>query len=118
MIGGYSKDIASLFFGVCNIFIFEEKFDEKSKITKVKKTLKHKNIPCRLSHKSIATSSIDNIATATKEIKLFLSNSIDVPSGSEVEVTQNNKTEVYKSSSLSTVYSSHQEILLERLETC
>ena len=74
------------------------------------------NIPCRLSFNKNKNNNLtleeNNIGFMDKQnIKLFLSNSYDIPNGSKIVVDRTGKS--YIRSGESAVYSTHQEINLE-----
>jgi len=72
------------------------------------------NIPCRLSFNKDNNLTLEenNIGFMDKQIiKLFLSNSYDIPNGSKIVVDRTGKS--YIRSGESAVYSTHQEINLE-----
>ena len=59
----------------------------------------------------------DGKAEISQIIKVFMSNEYAVNAGSKIVITQNLVTKSYKSSGVSSVYETHQEIKLELFET-
>ena len=113
MVNKFRKAIESLYIGKCNIYGFVNEEDEYG-ISDSKEMKLHEDIPCRISFKNIsATNQTEVFATTFQEIKLFINPDIIISEGSKIEVTQNNRTIMYKSSGASAVYSNHQEILLK-----
>ena len=107
------KAIQSLWTGVCNIFGFEKSKNKYGTVVTEVKEL-YKNIPCRLSFKSISqTEQTENMAKTSQVVKLFIAPEVYVPPGSVIEVTQNGVTRKYKHSGISAVYTNHQEIILD-----
>ncbi len=100
--------------GSCNIYIRNIEKDPKTGITKQSKerTLFKESVPCALSFKNISKTEQGDYGVSTTEIKLFLDPEIIIPLNSEIEVTQNNRTAVYKQSGNPAVYETHQEIIL------
>lgn len=115
------KAIESLYCGKCDISVTRKTINLVTKQTEFQDDIIITNQPCRLSYISAETrSSSINKETRTAEkkqiIKLFLSPTINVPSGSKITVTQNGKTTEYKASSEPMMYSNHQEVELEILD--
>jgi len=114
--------IKSLWKGSCSIYVNEEVFDHQTGRTGFSERLIFENQPCRisfrmpfrLSFKATATAN-DKIdaASVRQTISLYISNKLTIPPGSKVVVTQNGVTEVYQKSSKPSMYTHHQEILLE-----
>lgn len=104
--------VEKLYNGKCNIFLYENKQNSLG-IDTTEKRLIYENIPCRLSFQSFPYSSqTETVDLLTQSVKLFLSPDIEVKAGSEIEVIQNGKKEIYNCSSQPAVYISHQEILV------
>ena len=113
MVKGNRKVIESLYIAKCNIYGFGNVEDEFGR-TESKEMLLHEEIPCRVSFKNISTANqTEAFASTFQEIKLFINPEIVISEGSKIEVTQNNRTTMYKSSGTSAVYSNHQEIILK-----
>lgn len=110
----HRKLVESLYNGFCDIYQYEKKRDEQSKLTKGVEILVAENIPCRLSFSSIPTASGDGTTVSRQQaVKLFLAPEASVKAGSKIVVTQNGVTKAYKGSSEPAIYTSHQEINLE-----
>ena len=62
---------------------------------------------------NVSSKERDRFYVKYQTIKLFISPLVNVPPGSKITVTQNNQTQVYKSSGQPAVYTNHQEIELE-----
>ena len=108
------KAIESLYDGKCTI-TEHQKVKREDKSTGFKDVVVLKDVPCRLSFKTInITNQTDTGASAVTQItKLFLAPEIQVKPGSKLTITQNNATTEYKSSGKPAFYSTHQEIVLE-----
>ena len=114
--------IKSLWKGNCSVYIKEEFFDNITKRTEFTEKPLFENQPCRisfrlpfrLSFKATAVSSNDiSVASVRQTISLYISNKVLIPPGSKIVVTQNGVTDTYQRSSKPSVYTHHQEILLE-----
>ena len=121
MIWNTQKAIESLYCGNCDIAVTRKTINLVTIQTAFTNDIIITIHPCRLSYISAETRSISiNKETRTAEkkqiIKLFLSPTINVPSGSEITVSQNGKTTEYKASSEPMMYSNHQEVELELLD--
>lgn len=116
MVESVRKAIESRYEGLCTISI-NETIRVKG-VTKTVETVVYEDLPCRLSYQSVQTSTdSDTKATAYQEIRLFIAPEIEIKEGAKITVTQHGKTNKYRRSGKPLVYSNHQEILLEILET-
>lgn len=108
------KAIESLYDGKCTI-TEHQKVKKEDKSTGFQDVVVHKDVPCRLSFKTINnTSQTDTAGSAVVQItKVFLAPEIQVKPGSKLTITQNNVTTEYKSSGQPAFYATHQEIVLE-----
>lgn len=73
----------------------------------------HENIPCKLSFSS--TNKIDknsSVPSLDQTVTLFLSNDIEVLSGSKITVNKNGNTITYRNSGFPLTFLTHQEINL------
>ena len=116
MVNYVRQAIESRYEGVCTISV-----NKTQRVNGVTKTVLEeycKDQPCRLSYQRGATTAdSDTKSTAYQEIKLFIAPEIEIKDGSKIAVTQHGRTSNYKLSGKPLVYSNHQEILLESLET-
>ena len=108
------KAIESLYSGKCTVTEYQ-KIKKKNKSTAFQEVVVLEDIPCRLSFKTInSTSQTDTAASAVGQVtKIFLAPEIRVKPGSKLTVTQNGVTTEYKSSGEPAFYSTHQEIIVE-----
>lgn len=112
MVKGQRKALESLYVGICSIYGFTDEGDDYG-ISDPAEQLLYENQKCRVSYKNIsAANQTESFATTAQEIKLFIAPELLIPPGSTIEVTQNNRTEKYKSSGKAAVYTNHQEIIL------
>lgn len=101
----------------CNVYIQEKTINEINKRTEFVETLVIENEPCKLSFNSLNTvENINNAPSITQTITIFLDNELEIPSGSKIVVTRQNKQFVYKQSGQPRLFSNHQEIKLELFE--
>jgi hypothetical protein len=108
------KAIESLYDGKCTI-TEHQKIKKENKSTGFQDVVVLKDIPCRLSFKTInTTKQTDTAASAVVQTtKVFLAPEIQVKPGSKLTITQNDVTTEYKSSGEPAFYSTHQEIVLD-----
>ena len=114
--------IKSLWHGKCSVYVKEESIDPVTKRTLFSEKALFENQPCRISYRlpfrlsfkatAAATENID-VARTRQTITMYISNGVKIPAGSKITVTQNGVTEAYQRSSKPSVYTHHQEILLE-----
>ena len=110
------KAIESRYEGVCTITTNETV--RVNGVTKTETTIYCEDEPCRISYQTVQpTADSDTLAKAYQEIRLFIAPEIEMPEGAKIEVTQHGKTSKYRRSGKPLVYTNHQEVLLERLET-
>ena len=122
----HKKQIQNLYTDVCNVYEHKKIRDEKSKQTKMVRTLTHELLPCRMSFGTFVRPSGDEVTSnLTLSVVLFLSPDIDIKAGSEFEVERNvlsNNGEnlprmvKLKNSSSPYIYPTHQEITCSILE--
>lgn len=112
------KKVESLYSGVCSVYVLDNVRDPDTKQTKQTERLMLDNQPCRVSFESNNTTvkSNDTVNEKPQSIKLFIAPEIIIAAGSKIVVTQNGRTETYKSSGVPRVYVTHQEIALELFE--
>lgn len=110
--------VERLYKGSCSVYNLVNERDADTKQTKQTERLMLKNQPCRVSFESNNTTvkSNDTVNEKLQSIKLFIAPEIIIAAGSKIVVTQNGRTETYKSSGVPRVYVTHQEIALELFE--
>lgn len=114
MVSAYENALHSLWSGVCNVYVRQSIVNETNGRNEPAEVLVHENVPCRLSHSSVSsTSENSSAAQVLQTVKLFLPKDIAIQPGSKLTITQNGKTENYVKSGQPAVYSRHQEITLE-----
>ena len=114
------KAIESTYKGLCTIYEYKEIEDPDTGETIVspEPVPVHENIPCKLSKKTIAPASEAEVANTIKyEPVLFINPDIEVKPGSKIVVTQHGATREYKRSGEPFIYETHQEIVLQRIDT-
>ena len=119
----HKQSIESFYTDVCNVYEHVKTRDEKSKQTKMKRTLVHELLPCRMSFGSFVRPSGDEVTSnLTLSVVLFLSPKYDIKAGSEFKVERNvigadePKVMKLKNSSPPYIYPTHQEITCSILE--
>lgn len=109
--------LEKLWIGRCTIYThqavtnpdtFESTFEEVPTVT---------DEPCRVSfNRNETTDIISGASVVSQIIMLFIRPDLTIPPGSVIEVTQNGETVKYKGSSKPSIYTNHQEIILELYE--
>ena len=111
------KALQKLWNDICTVYIQQEITDEKTKRTKFEEIAIIENEPCKLSFNSLTSAeNIDNVSAVSQSITLFISNEINIPSGSKIVITRNEHIFIYKNSGEPRIYTHHQEIKLELFE--
>ena len=91
--------------------------DKESGLTTQGEVILLENQPCHLSkEKDAATVQTVSAAQVSQTVKLFISPDIQIKAGSKITVTQAGITAMYTHSGKTTVYDTHQEILLDLFE--
>ena len=107
------KAIESLYDGKCTI-TEHQKVQKENKSTGFQDVIVQKEIPCRLSFKTVNNANQTETAASIVQItKVFLAPEIQVKPGSKLTITQHGVTTDYTSSGEPAFYSTHQEIVLE-----
>lgn len=113
MVAKARKAIESMYDGECTI-TEHQKVKKENKSTGFKDVIVHKNIPCRMSFKTINnTNPTDTASVVVQVTKVFLAPEIQVKPGSKLTITQDGVTKDFKSSGEPAMYSTHQEVVLE-----
>lgn len=106
--------IESTYFGVVTVTERQKVKDNQTKLTKTEDVVVLENQPCRLSFEKLqAVAQSDAAAAVAQSVKLFVSPDVSIKAGSKLTVTQDGVTVDYTRSSVSAVYPTHQEIMLE-----
>lgn len=92
--------------------------DRESGLTKQGEVILLENQPCHLSRERDAAAADQTVSAAqvSQTVKLFIAPDIQIKAGSKITVTQAGVTDMYTHSGKSTVYDTHQEILLDLFE--
>lgn len=110
--------IENLYKGLCTIYEFKDVEDDETGETTSKLVPVHKDIPCKLSKKTISSTSNSEITPNIKyEPMLFINPDIEIKAGSQIVVEQNGVIRKYKRSGEPFIYTNHQEIVLQRIDT-
>lgn len=110
----FKRAISMLWNGRCDVVEFRSVTDTKTHITGMQEVITLKDVPCRISFKTIKEAQQSEAPAAAKQvIKLFVANDVNISEGSKIIVTQNGVVKEYKASGVPAVYTAHKEILLE-----
>lgn len=109
--------------GVCDIIEYSYSQKNSAGISNKTESVAFSDIPCRISFQHSNNSRLnitvsgDTSASVKQFIKLFISPDICIKPGSKIIITQNGVTNAYKNSGQPSVYSTHQEIMLELFDS-
>jgi hypothetical protein len=106
--------LEKLWKGLCTITVRQGSKNQINKRTEFTETIVYENQPCKLSFERItSTNENNNAVLVIQGAKLFIAPEINIPAGSKITVTQNNKTNVYEKSGEPAIFTNHQEVPLE-----
>lgn len=109
----HRKAIEKLYDSTCDIIVLQEIVDENG-VTDFKDVKLYEKQPCRISQQSVTKTANNHVVSEVdKVINLYIAPELDIPAGSKILVTYNNRTTEYKSSSLPVLYDTYQKIQLE-----
>lgn len=112
-----NNPLATLWKGKCTIYEYQDVTDPETYQTTKKQVPVLVDEPCRLSYNYEQATNISNgAAVVSQSITLFIRPDLKIKNGSVIEITQNNVTEKYKGSGQPSVYTNHQEIVLQLYE--
>lgn len=107
--------IESLYIDTCDIIHLVSAKNPVNKRMETKEQVVHSNVPCRLSVKNIATASgSTTVNSAVQVTTVFMAPELDIPAGSKFLIRHYGREFKYESSGYPAIYSSHQEVKLER----
>lgn len=113
MVNVVRNAIESLYKGTCTVYEYQSVKDPITKITKKQPVAVLTDQPCKLSIKNVTSAKVDDVATISQAVTLFISPDVTIVPGSKISVTQNGVTTEYQQSGQPGRYSNHQEIALE-----
>lgn len=109
--------ITPFYAGVCTVSMFTKSKDNTTKLSSLSKTVLYSEQPCRISFsKVVSGNQTDTTDNTSLGVRLFISNTLDIPSGADITVVQDGVTYNFASSGIAAVYPTHQEIVLESKE--
>lgn len=108
----HREAIESTYKGICRLYESKMVKDESSGITTEEKVPTEVGFPCRLSFGTSNVKDKEGALVKVQETKLFCAPEMEIPSGSMMEITQNERTAVYERSGFPVVYETHQEVVL------
>ncbi len=111
------KAMELLYEHTCTVIEYRKEKDSITKITGMKEVSVLENQPCKLSFStSKSTQQTESANEITQVIKLFIAPEIEIKEGSKLVITHNGKVSEYKNSGVPSIFSTHQEIVLELLK--
>ena len=112
-----NNPLSSLWIGKCTIYEYQAVTDEETFQTTHDLVPVVTDEPCRLSYKKEQSTNISNgAAVISQSITLFIRPDIVIKEGSVIDITQHGVTTRYKGSGKPSIYTNHQEIILELYE--
>lgn len=106
-----------LWIGKCTIYANQEVVNPNTHESTFEEVAIVEDEPCRVSFNRNETTDIVSGAAVVSQITmLFIRPDLTIPPGSVIEVTQNDETVKYKGSSKPSIYTNHQEVILELYE--
>lgn len=109
----YTAAVQSLWSGRCTVTVRQGVTNSANGRTEPQDVVTDANIPCRISYERVAsTAPAEEAQIVTQTVTLFIANTVDIPSGSKIAVTQNGVTADYEQSGEAAVYSFHKEVPL------
>lgn len=117
MTDNYERALQSLWKGKMTVIIRTQTKNETTKQNEFSETVLFENEPCRLSFSSITpTENSVGAAETAQSVKVFCSQTLDIPAGSKLVIEQNGRVSEYSKSGEPAVYTYHQEIPLKLFE--
>lgn len=113
-----SADLETLYTDSCTVYETQMATGVGSHISKPTEVQTLVDIPCRISFQSSPqTTVINDVASVTQIIKLFINPSYSIKAGSKILVTRQGVQKAYRHSGLESTHLSHKEIILDVYET-
>lgn len=110
----HRNTIEELYEDTCTVIEYKNRKDPITKVTTKQEVTVLTDQPCKLSFSTAKTTDdVDNVATVSQEVKLFVSPNISIKAGSKIVVTHDCLEHVYKSSGEPNAQFTHHEIALE-----
>lgn len=107
--------IESLYIDTCDIIELVSAKNPVNKRMELTEQVVHSNVPCRLSIKTMgATGDSETASSAVQITKVFIAPELDIPAGSKFLIRHYGREFKYESSGYPAIYSSHQEVTLQR----
>ena len=111
----HREAIESLYIDTCDIIGLVSTVNPSNKRTEMKEEILYSNVPCRLSIKNVSPASdSDTASSATQITTVFIAPELDIQAGSKFLIRHYDREFKYESSGYPAIYSSHQEIRLQR----
>lgn len=112
----YRKALEKLYTDKADIYRWEKVKNEEMNTTVMDNVLKYKDVPCRISQKTLATNNQGQAQnTISYETRLFINPDIELKQGDRFIVTRDYKARKYTTGE-PFLYPTHQEISIERNE--
>lgn len=113
MVSQYQNALKKLWDGLCDVYVRQTEINPDNGRDESVENLVLQKEPCRLSFSNISSTDEQNsVPVIQQTVKLFISKDAEIPSGSKLVITQEDRTESYAKSGEPAVYHYHQEIIL------
>lgn len=118
----YRDNLEKLYTDRCDVIEVGEVTDKITHITTHEEVVVYQDVKCRISSKTLTSTSDDKVGEISQTIKLFIAPDITINAGSRIVVTRGGVAKSYKRSGEPFVFAdhkgvpTHQEIILEALE--
>ncbi|WNY26194.1 hypothetical protein MsAc7_17670 [Methanolapillus millepedarum] len=110
------EELELLYDGRCTVYSSESVPDKNGGETFTEKLL-YENIACRRSSRSVVQAGDGTTASVQQVILLLIGAEYNIPPGSKIVITQFGKTETFTNSGEPDFHQSHQEIVLQLIDT-
>lgn len=106
--------VSKLWTGSCAIMEYQDVTNPITHQTTSKLVTVVENEPCRLSYSTEPVANLSNgLATVAQVIKLFIRADLKLKAGSKLKITQHGVTNNYVRASEPSIYTNHQEVVLQ-----
>lgn len=106
--------VSKLWTGSCTIQEYQSVTDPITHQTTNRLVTVVENEPCRLSYSTEPVTNLNNgLATVSQVIKLFIKPNLKIKAGSKLKITQHGVTNDYIRASEPSVYTNHQEVVVQ-----
>lgn len=110
------KKLESMYRGRCTVYVLETVTDNTTKRSRSERKALYENVMCHKSHGSSNMTDENGGFRIVQTVTLFIAPEYEIQEGATIKITQNGITETYARSAPPKIYTTHQEIQIERVE--